>query len=295
MIILKEKTQQELNLDVTTLSKNSCKLVYCKCPICELENIRKFRDTKFNSCKKCNNKIIAINSIDKRKLKLIEWYKNNPHHLLGTNRPQHVKDAIGKIAKNRIKSDKEKENLRVRMLGNNFNSFKTKFTPRLTTKKFIERSNIKHHNKYDYSKVKYILGVQKVDIICKKHGLFKQQAQSHLQGYGCSKCSFSKGELLILKWLDEKNINYISQYKFKDCKNKLPLPFDFYIEKLNLCIEFDGILHFKDKKINNLEKTKHNDLIKTSYCKEKNINLLRITYLEIKNIEQILNNKIYGS
>jgi hypothetical protein len=36
----------------------------------------------------------------------------------------------------------------------------------------------------------------------------------------------SKGSKII-KILDENNIKY-KQYKFKDCKNKQELPFDFY-------------------------------------------------------------------
>jgi len=34
-------------------------------------------------------------------------------------------------------------------------------------------------------------------------------------------------------------IKYINQKRFKKCKNKLPLPFDFYLPDLNICIEYD--------------------------------------------------------
>ena len=54
---------------------------------------------------------------------------------------------------------------------------------------FIKNANIKHNNKYDYSKINYINARTKIIIICKKHGEFEQQPDSHLRGCGCIKCS----------------------------------------------------------------------------------------------------------
>lgn len=42
---------------------------------------------------------------------------------------------------------------------------------------------------------------------------------------------------------------------------------------------------------NNFEQTQKRDKIKDDYCKENNINLLRIKYTEINNISQILEKK----
>ncbi|MFM2392789.1 MAG: hypothetical protein RLZZ546_771, partial [Bacteroidota bacterium] len=53
---------------------------------------------------------------------------------------------------------------------------------------FIERANIKHNNKYDYSKVNYTITDEKVIIICPLHGEFKQNVGSHIRGQGCKKC-----------------------------------------------------------------------------------------------------------
>jgi len=58
----------------------------------------------------------------------------------------------------------------------------------LTTKKFIHRARKVHGNKYDYSKVKYIPGNNKVEIICKKHGSFFQNPFNHLKKEGCPVC-----------------------------------------------------------------------------------------------------------
>jgi len=91
-------------------------------------------------------------------------------------------------------------------------------------------------------------------------------------------------------------ISSLKEYKFDNCKNKNPLPFDFYLPEHNICIEFDGEQHFKSISYFGGEKgfknTQKNDLIKTSYCKENNIKLIRINYLEFKKIEEILNKNL---
>ena len=61
-------------------------------------------------------------------------------------------------------------------------------TFKLTNQEFIEKANLIHNNKYDYSKVKYVNNNTKVCIICPKHGEFWQTPHHHLNGHGCSKC-----------------------------------------------------------------------------------------------------------
>jgi hypothetical protein len=58
-----------------------------------------------------------------------------------------------------------------------------------TTETFIEKSKSIHGDKYDYSEVNYKNSTTKVNIICQKHGIFKQRPASHLIGYGCKKCA----------------------------------------------------------------------------------------------------------
>jgi hypothetical protein len=59
---------------------------------------------------------------------------------------------------------------------------------KLTTIQFIDRSNIKHGNKYEYSKVNYTHNSIKVIITCKLHGDFKQAPNNHVRGQGCPTC-----------------------------------------------------------------------------------------------------------
>ena len=52
---------------------------------------------------------------------------------------------------------------------------------------FISKSSIKHNNRYNYSLVNYLGSFIPVEIICNKHGSFKQLPSNHLQGNGCPK------------------------------------------------------------------------------------------------------------
>ena len=107
-----------------------------------------------------------------------------------------------------------------------------------------------------------------------------------LKDIRCPKCIMSKGELFINNYLTKNNIEFIPQFKFKDCKDKNPLPFDFMIKIDNemKLIEFDGSHHFKGTKTKfRTSKVKLHDEIKNNYCKNHNIELLRIPYWWLRN------------
>jgi hypothetical protein len=143
----------------------------------------------------------------------------------------------------------------------------------------IEKFKNVHKSKYDYSLVKYVNFYTKVKIICSKHGIFEQTPHAHLKGQGCPICMESKGENKISKILDEKNVKFIREKRFKDCRDKLPLPFDFYLPEYNTCIEYDGTQHYYEiKHWNDLNYVKKHDKMKNDYCEEQEINLLRIKY-----------------
>ena len=157
-------------------------------------------------------------------------------------------------------------------------------------KEFIDKSNKMHDNKYDYSLVDYINNKTKIKIICPEHGVFIQKPYAHLQNRGCSVCNESKGEKATAKYLNDKNIQYIREYKFNDCKDKNLLPFDFYIPSSNILIEYDGEQHYKPIEhfggIKAFNKLKYRDNIKTKYCENNNIKLIRIKYNQ--NVKDIL-------
>jgi hypothetical protein len=92
-----------------------------------------------------------------------------------------------------------------------------------------------------------------------------------------------------------KNIPYIEQKTFDLCRNPKTntlLRFDFYIPHLNLCIEYDGELHYRSSSIfggdETLSRIKKNDMIKTNWCLENNIKLIRIPYKKKNKIFKIL-------
>ena len=168
---------------------------------------------------------------------------------------------------------------------------------RMTKEEFIERSNEIHGiGTYDYSKVEYINCDTDVIIICPIHSEFPQTPRDHLSGCGCRKCNKNKGEDRVRKFLTDRKIKFEEQKTFEDCKYINKLRFDFYLPKYNICIESDGIPHFKKVNWNGKmtdeemeEKLKLNQLrdqIKNDYCEKNGINLLRIRYDE--NVEEKL-------
>lgn len=161
---------------------------------------------------------------------------------------------------------------------------------KLTTEDFFRRANEIHEWKYDYSLVKYNNHYEKVEIICQKHGKFIQGAGSHLAGVGCPHCCESKGEKIINSWLLKEGINFQRQKTFNNCKFKGQLYFDFYLPDYNLCIEYDGLQHFKPIKHfggdENFYLIKKRDKIKNKFCDKHNIELLRISYKD--NVIKIL-------
>lgn len=131
--------------------------------------------------------------------------------------------------------------------------------------------------------------------------VFMAYPKSLLRGCSCSHCKESKGEREVKRVLKKLNLQFKKQYRFKDCRGKkYPLPFDFAAikdDKIDFLIEYDGEQHFKpiqfrginDKKALKLHKeTLERDNIKTKYCLNKNISLLRIPYYNFNKIEEII-------
>jgi very-short-patch-repair endonuclease len=157
---------------------------------------------------------------------------------------------------------------------------------------------IKHQRgkKYDYSLVKYVNSTTKIEIICKKHGIFFQTIANHMGGNSCPMCRESRMEFEIRKFLEEFKIAYKQEKTFPDCINIKRLPFDFYLEEKNICIEADGIQHFEPVEFfggtKGFERTKKMDGIKNNYCNENGIKLIRISYLDFDKINEILRREV---
>lgn len=169
---------------------------------------------------------------------------------------------------------------------------------RITNEDFIKKMNVIHPKiqvigtyKNNHTRVKCFCNRCKRYFYGMPHSMINAKS-------GCLYCSKSnsRGEIAVLDWLTKNNIEFIKEYRFKECRNKYPLPFDFYLPKRNTIIEFDGKQHYEKCDYFNGElgylQTINNDRIKDRFCNKNKINLIRIPYWEIDNIDTILNDKL---
>lgn len=132
---------------------------------------------------------------------------------------------------------------------------------------------------------------------CWATNLIREQA-------GCPMCRSSIGEYNIAKYLLSNDIKFERQYAFEDCVYKDKLRFDFYLPDYRICIEFQGEQHYfpvdfkghgKEEAQEAFDKLKVRDNIKKEYCKNNNITLIEIAYIDRdkKKIDKILD-KIFN-
>lgn len=61
--------------------------------------------------------------------------------------------------------------------------------PRITQEEFIAKARQVHGDRFDYSMTIYKTYAEKVTIICREHGVFRQIAGNHVyQKSGCPEC-----------------------------------------------------------------------------------------------------------
>ena len=114
---------------------------------------------------------------------------------------------------------------------------------------WVEKARATHGDKYDYSKVEYFLGTDRVTIICPEHGEFKQIAQNHVNGAtGCPDCANSygpsKAECEIFEHVKrlcpdaEQSVIGLLEGKHE---------LDIVIPSLKVAIEFNGLIWHSEK------------------------------------------------
>lgn len=139
----------------------------------------------------------------------------------------------------------------------------------------IEEFRAIHGKEYDYSKFVYYGYNKESEIICNKHGSFYLTPSKHLRGQGCPYCHSSKMETEIRTLLNEHNIEFDEQKRFKWLGLQ---SLDFYIPKYKIAIECQGLQHFENvdyfggKK--GLNECARRDKNKLKLCTENNIKLL---------------------
>jgi transcriptional regulator with XRE-family HTH domain len=94
---------------------------------------------------------------------------------------------------------------------------------------FIEKAQLIHGNRYDYSNSKYINQRSKIidqrtkiRIVCKKHGVFSQLPEKHLTGQGCPRCSqnIERSNLnsKLLTFIEKANQVHGKKYDYSNSK-----------------------------------------------------------------------------
>ena len=173
---------------------------------------------------------------------------------------------------------------------------------RKTAQQFIKDAKKVWGKKYGYDKVEYLGDKIPLKIKCKikDHGFFDQRPGNHLNGReGCKKCVDllnSKGVQAIELFLKQNKIKYERERRFPDLRNKLPLPLDFWLPKLKIAIEYDGEQHSKISKFSatkdKLGLIQKRDRIKDEWAKKHEYILIRISYIQLNNINEILLKKV---
>ena len=254
-------------------------------------------------CKKCG-KIISLEK-DKFSIDYIKKYYIE-HDLLvleneytGVKQRINVQDNQGYLSKVSYNSLKASGGYEIFSKNNPYTIY--------NINKYIELNGIK----CKLASEKYLGSKKKLDFECECGDTFTTTLNNflHQNKIKCDRCAKkqSRYSLIIENYLKHYNIKYEKEYRFNNCRDKYPLPFDFAIFDKNKnildIIEVDGEQHFypvnfngeTEESVKRFEITKCHDYIKDEYCKLNNINLLRIPYWEFTNNNyiKILNKEMY--
>lgn len=271
LLSLKCSCGDEFNVDLQYFKRKKSKTCN-KCSNYKYYNIEMIKDYVENNsdCKLLDNKYINIETPMKFKCKCGEEFKTTFTNFVKQNK-RHC-DACG------IKMSSEKKTY-------TYNE----------VKEYIESNSecilLSTDYKGCYEKLKLLCSCGEIFEV--SFDKFKNQGiQNKVR---CDICNnrVSIPARIINDFLENNNFVFEREYKFKDCRYKKMLPFDFYIPSLNICIEYDGEFHYKETSIgNNLKLQQIRDNVKTEYCKKNNIKLIRIPYWEKENIIEILNKEL---
>lgn len=88
---------------------------------------------------------------------------------------------------------------------------------------FLKKAKEIHNDEYDYSLVNFINRKQKIEIVCKKHGIFTQRVNDHLCGRGCPDCNFRKYYYTFDVFLKNAIKKHSNKYSYYIPNNKLDL------------------------------------------------------------------------
>lgn len=152
----------------------------------------------------------------------------------------------------------------------------------------IDRANKIHNGFYSYVPKEINSLHDKIEIICPKHGTFRQIAYDHLNGHGCPRCGImsSSGEDEIYHYLkDELGIDNV----VRRCRDIIPpMEIDIYLPKYKIGIEYNGLIWHSEK----FKTDKNYHLNKLNRCTDKGIKLIQIFEDEFDEKREIVLEKL---
>lgn len=193
-----ERNEGQTPADVTY---GSNKIVWWKCPLCGHSYQKKIanitspakRKTESGKCPICLGRVIipGFNSLKAKFPEIIEkeWDFEKNTIDPDTIPPTYRKKMWWICPTN----PNHKWNGTVASVSNGFGCKECSgWGYRYTTEEWIAEAKKVHGDKYQYHLVRYVDSETKVDIVCPKHGVFRQVPYYHLHGQGCPCCAHQK-------------------------------------------------------------------------------------------------------
>ncbi len=142
----------------------------------------------------------------------------------------------------------------------------------LTKEEYIDRANEMHDGKYSYKNMDFTTTKDKIRIICPVHGEFLQEAESHLNGHGCPKCSqlVSLPETEIEDFLRQELVG--EDVIRGDRKILSGKEIDILIPNRNFGVEYNGLYWHTEK----FGKGKYFHIDKTNEANKNGVDLIHI-------------------
>ena len=180
-----------------------------------------------------------------------------------------------------------------------------------TNDEYIEKVKELHKDIYEYTQTEYNGIYNKINVLCKEHGLFNICASNHLRGQGCQKCQNKKQySILQIKWLNFIQLKNNITIQHAENSNEYQIPktrfrADGYCKETNTIYEFHGdYWHgnpkiYNHNEINAVTKKSFGEMYQTTLNREKQIrdmgfNLITIwesDWVKLNNCVRILQRK----
>jgi hypothetical protein len=152
-----------------------------------------------------------------------------------------------------------------------------------STDEYIQKVKEVHQNIYNYTLTEYNGIYNKINVLCKEHGIFEISASNHLRGRGCQKCQtkkqYSKAQIKWLNFIQIKD-NICIQHAENSNEYQIPntrFKVDGYCIETNTIYEFHGdYWHgnpnvFCNNEFNKTTKCTFGELYKSTISKEQQI------------------------